>query len=219
MHIGIIGGTGPAGSALGARLASVGYEVTLGSRSAERAAEVADSLRSQWPALALALTGDSNDAAAHAEVVVVATPWDSAAPTVAALERPLDGKILVSMANALTRVGADFYPLLPPRGSIAVQVQGAAPRSRVVAAFHHLPAKEVGILDHPVECDVLVCGDDKAAVNVVSAIAGKIPGCRALDAGSLSSAAAIEAFTSTLLQLNIRYKTRVAPKFAGIPLS
>ncbi|MGE0881419.1 MAG: NADPH-dependent F420 reductase [Acidimicrobiia bacterium] len=218
MQIGIIGGTGPAGSALGARLASVGYEVTLGSREAERAGAVADAIRDQWPALSLALNGDSNEVAARADVVVVATPWDSAPPTVAALERHLDGKIVVSMANALARVGADFYPLLPPRGSIAVQVQGAVPRSRVVAAFHHLPAKEVGVLDHPVECDVLVCGDDRSAVDVVGTIAGKIPGCRALEAGSLSSAAAIEAFTATLLQLNIRYKSRVAPKFAGIPL-
>ena len=50
----------------------------------------------------------------------------------------------------------------------------------------------------------------------VSEIVAKIPGCRPLDAGELSNATAIEAFTAVLLQLNVRYKTRVAPKLTGI---
>ena len=90
------------------------------------------------------------------------------------------------------------------------------PRSRVVAAFHHLPAKELGNLNHHVDSDVLICSDDLAATNVVAEITAKIPGCRPLDAGELSNATAIEAFTAVLLQLNVRYKTRVAPKLTGI---
>ena len=90
------------------------------------------------------------------------------------------------------------------------------PESRVVAAFHHLPAKELGAIGHPIDSDVLICGDDPVAVATVSEIVAKIPGCRPLDAGELSNATAIEAFTAVLLQLNVRYKTRVAPKLTGI---
>jgi predicted dinucleotide-binding enzyme len=95
-------------------------------------------------------------------------------------------------------------------------VQAAVPRCRVVAAFHHLPAAELGLIDHPIDSDVLICGDDHDAVREVSEIVSKFPGCRPLDAGELSNATAIEAFTAVLLQLNVRYKTRVAPKLTGI---
>jgi hypothetical protein len=86
----------------------------------------------------------------------------------------------------------------------------------VVAAFHHLPATELGNLGEPIDSDVLICGDDPEAVTEVSRIVAEIPGCRPLDAGELSNATAIEAFTAVLLQLNVRYKTRVAPKLTGI---
>ena len=92
------------------------------------------------------------------------------------------------------------------------------PDCRLVAAFHHLPATELGHIDEPIDSDVLICGDDPAAVAVVSDIVSGIPGCRPLDAGELSNATAIEAFTAVLLQLNVRYKTRVAPKLTGIKL-
>ena len=49
MRIGIVGGTGPAGSALAARLADIGYEVVLGSRSKYRSMEVVDALIERWP--------------------------------------------------------------------------------------------------------------------------------------------------------------------------
>jgi predicted dinucleotide-binding enzyme len=95
-------------------------------------------------------------------------------------------------------------------------VQAAVPGCRVGAAFHHLPATELGHLGQPIDSDVLICGDDPAAVETISEIVSKIPGCRPLDAGELSNATAIEAFTAVLLQLNVRYKTRVAPKLTGI---
>jgi NADPH-dependent F420 reductase len=216
MQIGIFGATGPAGSALGVRLASVGYDVVLGSRSHDRAAEVADNLRSRWPDLDLPLKGAGNEDAAAAEVVVVATPWDSAATMARTHRDQLGGKVVVSMANALTRVGSEFEPLIPPRGSVAAHVQAALPDARVVAAFHHLPARELANLTRPMNSDVLVCGDDVGAVATVMGIADRIHGCRSLNVGELSNATAIEAFTAVLLQLNVRYKTRVAPKFNGI---
>jgi NADPH-dependent F420 reductase len=216
MQIGIFGATGPAGSALAVRLASVGYEVLVGSRSPERAQQVVDDLTRRWPQRQLPIVPVANEDAAGADLVVIATPWDSAATTAHAHARRLEGKVVVSMATALVRVGSEFEPLIPPRGSVAAHVQAAVPAARVVAAFHHLPAKELGQLDHPLESDVLICGDDHAAVQTTMEVAAKIPGCRPLDAGELSNATAIEAFTAVLLQLNVRYKTRVAPRLTGI---
>jgi NADPH-dependent F420 reductase len=216
MRIGILGGTGPAGSALAARLASIGYTAVIGSRSKYRAMEARDGLVEQWPDLADRLAYGDNAAAADADIVVIATPWDSAATTAQEHEEALAGKVVISMANALVRVGHEFQPLVPPRGSVAAHVHAAVPRCRVVAAFHHLPAKELGHLGEPIESDVLICSDDPEATRIVSDIVSKIPGCRPLDAGELSNATAIEAFTAVLLQLNVRYKTRVAPKLTGI---
>jgi NADPH-dependent F420 reductase len=216
MRIGILGGTGPAGSALGARLASIGYEVVIGSRSRYRAMEAVDSLRAAWPALNLPVSAGDNTEAASCDVVVLATPWDSAATTAQDNIEQLRGKVVISMANALVRVGGEFQPLLPPRGSVAAHVQAAVPECRVVAAFHHLPAKELGHLGDPIDSDVLICSDDAEATRTAMDIVAHIPGCRPLDAGELSNATAIEAFTAVLLQLNVRYKTRVAPKLTGI---
>ncbi len=216
MRIGILGGTGPAGSALGARLASVGYQVVIGSRSKERAAEIVDQLKGKWPQLDLPIEPGDNNAASSCDVVVLATPWDSAATTATEYEQQLSGKVVISMANALVKVGHEFQPLLPPRGSVAAHVQAAVPQCRVVAAFHHLPAKELGHLGSPIDSDVLICSDDADAIKVTAGIVSHIPGCRPLDSGELSNATAIEAFTAVLLQLNIRYKTRVAPKLTGI---
>jgi NADPH-dependent F420 reductase len=216
MRIGILGGTGPAGSALAARLASIGFEVVIGSRSKYRAMEARDSLTEKWPDLADKLAYGDNAGASNCDLIVIATPWDSAATTAQENEDALAGKVVISMANALVRVGHEFQPLVPPRGSVAAHVQAAVPRCRVVAAFHHLPATELGHLGEPIDSDVLICGDDAAAVRTVSDIVKLIPGCRPLDAGELSNATAIEAFTAVLLQLNVRYKTRVAPKLTGI---
>jgi NADPH-dependent F420 reductase len=216
MRIGILGGTGPAGTALGARLASVGYDVVLGSRSRYRAMEARDVIQARWTDRELAIDAGSNDDASEAELVVIATPWDSAATTAHEHAPSLEGKVVISMANALVRVGSEFQPLVPPRGSVAAHVQAAVPHCRVVAAFHHLPATELGHLDEPIDSDVLICSDEPNAIKVVSEIVSAIPGCRPLDAGELSNATAIEAFTAVLLQLNIRYRTRVAPKLTGI---
>jgi NADPH-dependent F420 reductase len=217
MQIGILGGTGPAGSALGLRLASIGCDVLLGSRDAQRARGICVELVRKWPEFKLNLNGGDNDAAANCEIVIIATPWDSAATIVNEHTSQLVGKIVVTMANALVRVGKEFQPLVPPRGSIAAHIQAEIPLSRVVAAFQHLPATELGNLTHEVDSDVLICSDDPTATATISEIVLRIPGCRPLNAGSLSNALAIEAFTAVLLQLNVRYKTRVAPRLTGIP--
>ena len=216
MRIGILGGTGPAGRALAARLASAGFEVVIGSRSQDRARQIVDDLLADWPDRGLQLTGAENADAATAEVVVVATPWDSAPQTAAALRESLRGKVVVSMANALVRAGQEFQPLMLPRGSVAANLQAALPDCRVAAAFHHIPAKELADLRRPVESDVLICSDHSSAVEVTSEIVAKLPHLRPLQAGGLAMATPIESFTAVLLQLNVTYKTRVALKLTGI---
>ena len=217
MKIGILGGTGPAGSALGARLAEAGYEVIIGSRSKYKAMEKVDELLERWPDRKPPIEAGDNAMAAAADVIVIATPWDGATQTAASVEDHLHGKIVISMANALTRIGKEFQPLVPPRGSVAASVQAVIPDCKVAAAFHHVPAKELGDLDHPIESDVLICSDHEAATAMAAELVHAIPNMRPLDAGELSQSTPIESFTSVLLQLNVRYKTRVAVKMTGIP--
>lgn len=216
MKIGILGGTGPAGRALATRLASVGHQVTIGSRSQDRAEEVVATLLERWPGRDLDIDGGDNAAASFADVVVIATPWDGAYGTATSVAEQLDGKVVICMANALIRIGKEFQPLVPPRGSVAGSVQAAVPACHVVAGFHHVPAKELGDIDHPIESDVLLCSDFPHATDVVAAIVSSIPDLRPLDAGGLSQATPIESFTAVLLQLNSHYKTRVGVKFTGI---
>ena len=217
MRIGILGGTGPAGKALAARLASVGFDVLLGSRSRYRAMEVVDNLLEHWPDRRLTIVAGDNAAAAATDVVVIATPWDGATQTAVSVEDRLRGKVVVSMANALVKLGKEFQPLVPPRGSVAASVQAAVPQCMVAAAFHHVPARELGDLREPIESDVLICSDHTEAVDLTSEIVGKVPNMRPLNAGELAMATPIESFTAVLLQLNMHYKTRVALKLTGIP--
>tara|TARA_B100001245_G_scaffold227319_1_gene203587 strand:- start:512 stop:1165 length:654 start_codon:yes stop_codon:yes gene_type:complete len=216
MRIGIVGGTGPAGSALAARLADIGYEVVLGSRSKYRSMEVVDALIERWPERELDVLPSDNIGAAECEFVVIATPWDAAAITARSVKDQVRGKVVVTMSNALARVDDEFVPLIPPRGSVAASVQSSLPDSKVAATLQHVPAQELGNLDQPLDSDILICSDDQEATELVAEIVGKIPGARALDCGNLSNATAIEAFTAVLLQLNTRYQTRVALKLVGL---
>lgn len=216
MRIGVLGGTGPAGRGFAARLASVGFDVVVGSRSKYRAMEIVDRICDRWSDLDLSLSAAANDEAAEADLVVVATPWDAAAETVMEVQRQLSGKVVISMANALAKVAHEFQPLVPPRGSVAASIQAALPKSMVAAAMHHVPAKELGDLRHPVESDVLVCSDHKRAMDTTIEILSRIPEVRPLNAGELSNAAPVEAFAAVLLQLNMTYKTRVAVRFTGL---
>src|SRR5689334_1215765 len=100
MDVGILGGTGPAGSALAARLASAGLGVVIGSRSVERATKACEAIVKRWPERSLALSPGTNDDAAQADVVVVATPWEASAQTAASVGAHLGGKVVISMANA-----------------------------------------------------------------------------------------------------------------------
>jgi len=215
MIVGILGGTGPAGKALAARLASVGLDVRIGSRSRERAEEVSAGLRSKWHGRNLLLSGVANEAAAEADLVVLATPWDGAAPLARSLARHLEGTVVVSMVNALAKVGDELQALIPPSGSITLAVQQAAPGALVAGAFHHLPARVLADLDRSLEADVLVCSDHSVATAAAIDLADRIPGCRGVNAGSFSAAAAVEAFTAVLVGINVTHRAHSSIKLTG----
>src|SRR5580700_12195918 len=105
MHVGILGGTGPAGRGLGVRLAATGVEVTLGSRDQARAEGIAAELVEAWSGRDLVVHGSDNAGAAAADIVILATPWDGAVRTVQPLREHLDGKVVISIASALVKVG------------------------------------------------------------------------------------------------------------------
>jgi NADPH-dependent F420 reductase len=216
VQIGVLGGTGPEGKAMAVRLASAGVDVTIGSRSHDRALATCLELREKWPDRSLPLTPGDNKSAAKAAMVMIATPWDAAASTALSVAGHLEGKVVVSIANALARVGDEFQALIPPRGSVAAHVQATVPGCRVAAAFHHLPAHALASIDRSMDGDVLVCADDPGARADASALVEAIPGLRALDAGTLSNAAAVEAFTAVLLGVNLRYKSRATVRLMGI---
>lgn len=219
MRVGVLGATGPAGSSLAARLASVGVEVVVGSRVEEKAAAVVDELTKRWDGrgdLSATLSPGTNRDAAAADLVVVATPWEGAVSTVKDLSAELAGKTVVSMVNAMTRWGDRFVPLLPPTGSVAVAIAGAIPESRVAGAFHHLPAGPLGDPDHELSADVMVFSDRRPATNEVIELVNRIRGLRGVDVGGLGSAMAVEGLTAALVEVNRRYKTHASLKVTGI---
>jgi len=217
VRVGILGGTGPAGRALAVRLASVGIDVVIGSRSVERAAGICDDLRQKWPDHQLWLEAGDNTEAARSQVVVVATPWDACVPTVSAVAAELSGKVVVSMANAIERQGDELVAVIPPTGSVAAGVQEAVPDALVAAAFHHVPARALADITTPIEGDVIVCSDHQSAFEATAELVDMIPDLRPLHGGSLAGAGPVEAFTAVLLGVNRRYKARAVMCLSGIP--
>jgi NADPH-dependent F420 reductase len=211
--VGILGGTGPAGRGVAIRLASAGYDVVIGSRDETRAQETATAMTTRGDG---SVRGASNDGAAECDLVVVATPWDSAVATVSALKASLANKTVISMVNALAREGKELVPIYPPRGSMAAQLAFALPESVIVGAFHHLPASEMENLDSGLDADVIIFSDDGAARDDVATVVNEMPGLHAVIAGSMSLASAIEAFTAVCISVNIRHKAHSYVKLAGL---
>lgn len=211
--VGIIGGAGPAGRGLAARLASAGYAVVLGSRTAERAVEVAGSVTHRGSG---SIAGGTNEDAATAAIVIVATPWDGAVDTVRGLREQLAGKTVISMVNALQKQGRELVPLFPPRGSMAAEIAATLPDSRVAGAYHHLPAADMENLDSGLDADVMVIGDNVDARRETVELTNAMEGLRAIEVGSLALAGAVEAFTGVCISVNIRHRAHTYVKLAGL---
>jgi NADPH-dependent F420 reductase len=216
MRIGILGATGPAGSGLAARLASVGHEVLFGSRAVDKAKRGVEELRERWGDRVATLHPCDNAWACDAPIVILAVQAEAAIPTVHEHAERLPGKIVVSMANNLVKHGNEFNAVLPPHGSVAAEIQSLLWRSRVCTGFHLVPAAEFADLDRDMESDVVVLGDEDDAKAVLREITESIPNLRALDGGSLRNAVGMETFAAVLLTINVRHKMRASLRLTSV---
>lgn len=190
-----------------------GSRVIIGSRDAGRAAAAAVTIGSPPQ-----VTGAGNaDAAAAADVVIAAVPWEGHRELLASLAGVLDGKILIDCVNPLGFDARGAYPLPVPDGSAAQQAAAVLPGTRVVGAFHHVSA--VVLLDPEIaelDLDVLVLGDDREATDLVQALAARIPGVRGVYAGRLRNCGQVEALTANLVSVNRRYKAHAGLRITDI---
>lgn len=212
----ILGGTGKEGSGLAFRWANAGHKIILGSRSAERAVQTAAELN-QLLGREMFSGADNLTAAREAEIAILTVPYAAQQSTVAEVRSALEGKILVDVTVPLVPPKVSRVQL-PPDGSAVEAVQKLlGPGVRVVSAFQNVGAHHLKDLDFQVECDVLVCGDDKDACAVVVGLA-KSAGMRAWHAGPLANSVVAEALTSVLISINQRYKVPSAGiRITGVP--
>lgn len=212
-----LGGTGDQGRGLARRLALAGHQILLGSRSLERAEAAASSVRESLPPGA-AVGGRTNaDAAAEAELVVVAVPYDGHAALLRDVAGALAGKIVVDCVNPLGFDERGAFALDVPEGSAAEQAAAILPESTVVAAFHHVSA--VLLLDPEVESldtDVLVLGEVREATDRVQELVADIKGMRGVYAGRLRNARQVEALTANLISINRRYKAHAGLRVTDV---
>jgi NADPH-dependent F420 reductase len=209
--VGVLGGTGEQGRGLAYRLAVAGQKVIIGSRSADRAESAAAELGA-------GVRGTDNaTCAAESDVVIVAVPWDGHKELLVSLQAELAGKIVIDCVNPMGFDKQGAYSLPVEEGSAAQQAAAVLPEARVTAAFHHVSA--VLLLDPNVESldtDIMVLGDERAATDVVQALAGRIPGMRGVYAGRLRNAGQVEALTANLISVNRRYKAHAGVRITDV---
>ncbi|MEU3506748.1 NADPH-dependent F420 reductase [Streptomyces longwoodensis] len=209
--VGVLGGTGPQGKGLAYRLAKAGQKVIIGSRAADRARTAAEELGHGVEGT------DNAECARRSDVVIVAVPWEGHGDTLAALREDLAGKLVVDCVNPLGFDKKGAYALKPEEGSAAEQAAALLPGSRVTAAFHHLSAV---LLQDPaieeIDTDVMVLGEERADVETVQALAGRIPGMRGVFAGRLRNAHQVESLVANLISVNRRYKAHAGLRVTDV---
>ena len=209
MRVAILGGTGSFGRALAARLVAVGEDdVIIGSRDAERARKTARELGGGR------VEGATNeDAVRGADLAVLAVKADGALATARTVAEALGTTPLLSVATAIEfRKGIGAFPD-PDARSLAERVQDLV-RAPVTAGLHSIAAANLD--EAPPEEDALICGDDEEAKLLSLELAGKVVAGRALDAGPLASARALEGMTAVIVNLNRRYKAHAGVRVSGV---
>ena len=208
IKIAVLGGTGKEGSGLALRWAAAGYDVTLGSRELEKAQRAAAELNTMLGQdIVRGMT--NRDAATQADVVVVTVPYAAHAATIESVKDVAQGKVLVDVTVPLDPQNVRRVKM-PAAGSASVEAQQLLGEGvKVVAAFQNISAEHLRSLDHEIECDVLVCGNDKDAKKQVIELA-QAARIQAWDAGPIENAMVIEGLTSVLINLNIKHKVKAA---------
>ncbi len=205
MRVAVVGGTGPFGRALAARLHASGLDVVVGSRDAEKAAATA---------LELDCIGETNgEAVADAEFVVLAVNAEGALDTARELRDAIGETPVLSVASELRFAKDGVFPS-SDAVSLAERIQ-AELGGPVVAGLHSLAASSLGA-EHPPDEDAFVCGDDVDAKALGLELAARLTTGRALDAGPLASARALEGLTAVIVNLNKRYKGHAGIRVTGL---
>jgi NADPH-dependent F420 reductase len=145
-------------------------------------------------------------------------PYSGQAATLEALAGALAGKIVCNVVAPARVSGRASVrsPSMSPGGSALQEAIAQLPESRVVSAFQNLSAEELQHLDHPIEADVLVCGKDAEAKQVIIGLANQIAGVRGIDAGGPSQSRYVEMLTALLINLNRKHKTQTSIRIVGI---
>ncbi len=223
-RIAIIGGTGDQGKGLALRWAKAGFEVIIGSRAAERAADAAKEMQAvlaKTGASGIAISGAHNtEAAANSSIVVLTVPFAAQINTLKEIRGHLQpGAVVIDVTVPLEpAVGGKPTRVLGVwAGSAAEQCKEQLPDTvTVVSAFHNVGAEALADLSDDVECDVIVCGDKKEAKEIVRPLVTAIAGCRFVDGGLLANSRTVEAMTALLIGFNIRYKAHTGVRITGI---
>ncbi len=214
--IAVLGGTGNEGPGLALRWAKSGqYKVIIGSRQAEKGQRVAAELNERLGQNLI--EGMANeDAAANAELCILTVPYKAQGPTLTGLKDLLQGKILVDVTVPLAPPKVSHVSV-PAGGSAGLEAQAILGDGvRVVSAFQNVGAAHLAEDDSHIDCDVLVCGDDKEAKTEAIALA-EAAEMRGIDAGPLKNGVVIEGLTAVLIGINIRHKSKGAGiKITGI---
>jgi NADPH-dependent F420 reductase len=201
VDVGVVGGTGELGGAIARRLVRAGKRVMIGSRTVEKAQAAAAELRKDLGVEVWA--GSNTDAAQAASTLIVTVPYASQSETLQAIRPYVSGKLVIDTTVPLVPPKV-MRVQLPAEGSAALVAQKVlGPQVKVVSAFHNVAAAKLA-MDAPVDCDVLVFGEEKAnreaALELVKAC-----GLRGVHGGSLANSAAAEALTSVLIFINKTY--------------
>ena len=218
--VSIIGASGALGFGLAVRLAHAGGEVVLGSRDPGRAGETVVRVRAAVPAgkLDCALNAD---AAAAADLVILAVPFRNQAETLHNLRGALrPGQIVVDATVPLAAAlgGKATRTIGVWQGSAAQQAQEMVPDGvSVVSALHTISAASLRDLDSALDEDVLVAGDRRADKARVAALLDSIDGLRCVDCGRLEMARLTEQLTALMISVNVRYKTHAGVRITGLP--
>ena len=216
----IVGGTGALGFGLALRLGLAGVAVKIGSRDAGRAHEAAARAQAVVPTASFAGAANA-EAVEGAQIVVLSVPFRSQSETLTNLRAALTPGTLVVDATvplAAAVSGKATRTLGVWQGSAAQQAQEMVPEGiRVVSALHTVSAALLTDLDHPLDEDVLVCGDKRGDKQRVAALLDRIDGLRTVDCGPLEMARIIEQLTPLLISINVRHKTRAGIRITGLP--
>lgn len=216
MRLAFVGGTGPEGLGLAIRMAHAGHEVAIGSRSQERGEEAAQKVREAVGG-ATASGGENGQVVEGADVVFLTFPYEGQKATLEAIGARLEGKIVCDVVAPMEfRKGVGAIAIDAPGNSAAEEAAAMLPGARVVSAFQNLSAEKLMEVERSLESDVLVCGDDAEAKQVVIGLANQIEGVRGIDGAALSNSRYVEMLTALLVNLNRKHKTQTTIKIIGV---